>query len=68
MYKIFLSRSALCRTVTSEQELHSNKIYYEQFFLSTVKKVHSEESDLPEVDQNTNKALRQRQAAAVKAK
>lgn len=32
-----------------------------------VKKVHNEESDLPEVDQNTNKALRQRQAS-VKAK
>ncbi|CAG9581400.1 unnamed protein product [Danaus chrysippus] len=31
------------------------------------KKVQSEESDLPEVDQNTNKALRQRQTA-VKAK
>lgn len=32
-----------------------------------VKKVHTEESDLPEVDQNTNKTLRQRQTT-VKAK
>ncbi|VVC87519.1 translocating chain-associated membrane protein 1 [Leptidea sinapis] len=31
-----------------------------------VKKVHHEESDLPEVDQNTNKTLRQRQTAAAK--
>ncbi|CAG4964881.1 unnamed protein product [Colias eurytheme] len=31
-----------------------------------VKKVHNEESDLPEVDQNTNKTLRQRQTAAAK--
>ncbi|XP_063395211.1 translocating chain-associated membrane protein 1 [Cydia fagiglandana] len=33
-----------------------------------VKKAPVEESDLPEVDQNTNKTLRQRQAAAAKAK
>ncbi|CAG9117604.1 unnamed protein product [Plutella xylostella] len=33
-----------------------------------VKKVATEESDLPEVDQNTNKTLRQRQPAAAKAK
>ncbi|XP_050360361.1 translocating chain-associated membrane protein 1 [Nymphalis io] len=33
-----------------------------------VKKIHNEESDLPEVDQNTNKTLRQRQAATVKTK
>lgn len=33
-----------------------------------VKKVSVEESDLPEVDQNTNKTLRQRQSAAAKAK
>ncbi|XP_045495728.1 translocating chain-associated membrane protein 1 [Colias croceus] len=31
-----------------------------------VKKVHNEESDLPEVDQNTNKTLRQRQTTAAK--
>ncbi|CAK1540001.1 unnamed protein product [Leptosia nina] len=31
-----------------------------------VKKSHNEESDLPEVDQNTNKTLRQRQPAAKK--
>lgn len=37
--------------------------------LSTVKKAPVEDSDLPEVDQNTNKTLRQRQAAlAAKAK
>lgn len=48
-----------------------NNFYSEDIFiLFTVKKVHNEESDLPEVDQNTNKALRQRQAlkATVKAK
>ncbi|XP_026493735.1 translocating chain-associated membrane protein 1 [Vanessa tameamea] len=33
-----------------------------------VKKIHNEDSDLPEVDQNTNKTLRQRQAATAKTK
>lgn len=35
-------------------------------FSSTVKKAPVEESDLPEVDQNTNKTLRQRQTAKAK--
>lgn len=38
-----------------------------KMFCFAAKKVQSEESDLPEVDQNTNKTIRQRQTA-VKAK
>lgn len=39
-------------------------VWIAYYLLLTVKKAPVEESDLPEVDQNTNKTLRQRQSAA----